>query len=190
MQRELRLRILSGLFLAIVVLAATWYGGLAFRFVSAAIALLIYYEWSTVTRIADEHGNANIAAWTGQAIMALLADNRELLFRELQHRVSNNLQVAAAMLGLQRRHIDHDAARRALDDASSRLALIGRISRALYDPSGAGNDMRAKNGSASSLTDASPCMSLARIARRVGSARAIKVASSWSDEGIRITETL
>lgn len=72
-----------------------------------------------------------------------LADNRELLFRELQHRVSNNLQVAAAMLGLQRRHIDHDAARRALDDASARLALIGRISRALYDPSGSGNDMRA-----------------------------------------------
>lgn len=72
-----------------------------------------------------------------------LADNRELLFRELQHRVSNNLQVAAAMLGLQRRHIDHDIARRALDDASARLALIGRISRALYDPSGAGNDMRA-----------------------------------------------
>ncbi|WP_454849336.1 phosphatidate cytidylyltransferase [Rhizobium binxianense] len=72
MQRELRLRILSGLFLAIVVLAATWYGGLAFRFVSAAIALLIYYEWSTITRIADEHGNANIAAWTGQALTALL----------------------------------------------------------------------------------------------------------------------
>jgi phosphatidate cytidylyltransferase len=72
MHRELKLRILSGLFLAIVVLAATWYGGLAFRFVSAAIALLIYYEWSTITRIAGEHGNANIAAWTGQAIAALL----------------------------------------------------------------------------------------------------------------------
>jgi two-component sensor histidine kinase len=72
-----------------------------------------------------------------------LAENRELLFHELQHRVSNNLQVVAAMLALQRRHVDHDVARRALDDASGRLALVGRISRALYDPSGAGQDMRA-----------------------------------------------
>lgn len=72
-----------------------------------------------------------------------LAENRELLFHELQHRVSNNLQVVAAMLSLQRRHVDHDVARRALDDASARVALVGRISRALYDPSGQGQDMRA-----------------------------------------------
>jgi two-component sensor histidine kinase len=72
-----------------------------------------------------------------------LADTKDLLFRELQHRVSNNLQVVAAMLALQRRHIDHDAARRALDDASARLALIGKISRAMYQPSGEGQDVGA-----------------------------------------------
>ncbi|WP_375196315.1 sensor histidine kinase [Sphingobium sp.] len=72
-----------------------------------------------------------------------LAENRELLFHELQHRVSNNLQVVAAMLSLQRRHVDHDLARRALDDASARLALVGRISRALYNPSGEGQNIRA-----------------------------------------------
>jgi two-component sensor histidine kinase len=72
-----------------------------------------------------------------------LAENRELLFHELQHRVSNNLQVVAAMLTLQRRHVDHELARRALDDASARLALVGRISRALYDPSGEGQNIRA-----------------------------------------------
>lgn len=70
-----------------------------------------------------------------------LADTKDLLFRELQHRVSNNLQVIAAMLALQRRHIHHDAARRALDDASARLALIGKISRAMYHPSGDGQDV-------------------------------------------------
>lgn len=73
----------------------------------------------------------------------VLAENRELLFHELQHRVSNNLQVIAAMLSLQRRHVDHDLARRALDDASARLALVGRISRALYNPSGEGQNIRA-----------------------------------------------
>lgn len=72
-----------------------------------------------------------------------LAENRELLFHELQHRVSNNLQVVAAMLSLQRRHVDHDVARRALDDASGRLALVGKISRALYDPLGQGQDIKA-----------------------------------------------
>lgn len=72
-----------------------------------------------------------------------LVKTKDLLFRELQHRVSNNLQVIAALLALQRRHIDHDAARRALDDASARLALIGKISRAMYHPSGAGQDVGA-----------------------------------------------
>ncbi len=72
-----------------------------------------------------------------------LAATKDLLFRELQHRVSNNLQVVAAMLALQRRQVDHEVARRALDDASSRLALIGKISRTLYDPAGTGQDIRA-----------------------------------------------
>ena len=47
------------------------------------------------------------------------------------------------MLSLQRRHIDHDSAGRALDDAAARLALIGRISRALYAPSEDGQDIHA-----------------------------------------------
>lgn len=67
-----------------------------------------------------------------------LAEKRELLFRELQHRVSNNLQVVAALLALQRRDVDHDGAAKALDQAAARLGLIGKISRALYDPFGEG----------------------------------------------------
>ncbi|GGE71692.1 sensor histidine kinase [Sphingomonas prati] len=66
-----------------------------------------------------------------------LADTRELLFRELQHRVSNNLQVAAALLSMQKRQLADPGAKAALNEASARLALIGRISRQLYDPSGA-----------------------------------------------------
>ncbi|SCW87890.1 Two-component sensor histidine kinase, contains HisKA and HATPase domains [Sphingobium faniae] len=72
-----------------------------------------------------------------------LAETKDLLFRELQHRVSNNLQVIAALLALQRGHIEDDAARRALDDASARLALVGKISRAMYHPSGEGQDVGA-----------------------------------------------
>ncbi|MFW2831358.1 sensor histidine kinase [Sphingomonas sp. ID0503] len=65
-----------------------------------------------------------------------LAETRTALFNELQHRVSNNLQVVAALLVLQKREIADEAARRAIDEASRRLALIGKIHRQLYDGTG------------------------------------------------------
>ena len=49
MSPELRLRIASAVVLAAVALAATWFGGLAFTLFAIAIALLIFYEWSTIT---------------------------------------------------------------------------------------------------------------------------------------------
>jgi len=65
-----------------------------------------------------------------------LAERSELLFRELQHRVSNNLQVISGLLSLQIRGVADQTARLALDDAARRLALIGRIHRQLYNPHG------------------------------------------------------
>jgi two-component sensor histidine kinase len=67
----------------------------------------------------------------------LLAEKMELLFRELQHRVSNNIQVPAALLALQKRDIEDERARAAIDEAARRLSLIGKIHRQLHDPSGA-----------------------------------------------------
>lgn len=61
-----------------------------------------------------------------------LAETRQILFGELQHRVSNNLQVVSALLALQRARITDEDAGRSLDDASARIALIGKISRGLY----------------------------------------------------------
>ncbi|MDM9622272.1 phosphatidate cytidylyltransferase [Rhizobium sp. S96] len=71
MQQELKLRIVSGLILAIIVLCATWYGGLAFSILSALIALLVYYEWSTITKLQSEHPVANTVGWIGQAAIAV-----------------------------------------------------------------------------------------------------------------------
>lgn len=65
--------------------------------------------------------------------LRLHAENRDLLFRELQHRISNNLQVIASLLSFRRRHITDAEARDALDEAANRLTLIGKISRQLYD---------------------------------------------------------
>ena len=63
MQTELRLRIISGIVLAAVVLAATWYGGLAFRLLAAAISVLVYYEWSTITRLPETDFRGNAFGW-------------------------------------------------------------------------------------------------------------------------------
>lgn len=66
-----------------------------------------------------------------------LVETRETLFRELQHRVGNNLQMVSSLIALQKRRLTDDAAKAALDEASRRLGLVGRIHRQLYDPAGA-----------------------------------------------------
>ncbi|KKW92203.1 MULTISPECIES: sensor histidine kinase [Sphingobium] len=118
---------------------------MGFSFQPSVILALAFYGAVVAIDVALIHflqkANFNLAVERERS--RVLAENRELLFHELQHRVSNNLQVVAAMLSLQRRHVDHDLARRALDDASARLALVGRISRALYNPSGEGQNIRA-----------------------------------------------
>jgi len=74
---------------------------------------------------------------------AALAHTRELLFRELQHRVSNNLQVAAGLLALQKRHVEGERARAAIEEASRRIGVIGRISRQLYEHDGGTRSLHA-----------------------------------------------
>lgn len=59
---------------------------------------------------------------------------REIMFSELQHRVSNKLQIVASLLTLQKRRVIDPDAQKALEDAALRVGMIGRISRALHDP--------------------------------------------------------
>jgi two-component sensor histidine kinase len=84
---------------------------------------------------------SNRALLVERETSAQLAATHKLLFRKLQHRVSNNLQVVAARLTVQRRQIADPEAKAALDEASRRLSIIGRISRQLYDPDGAGQQL-------------------------------------------------
>jgi two-component sensor histidine kinase len=62
----------------------------------------------------------------------------DAMFHELQHRVSNKLQIIASLLTLQKRTIADPDAKKALEDAALRVGMIGRISRALHDPDRAG----------------------------------------------------
>ena len=56
------------------------------------------------------------------------------LFRELQHRVSNNFQIVAATLQKARRNVQDKAAADALDNATARIHSLGKLHRRLYDP--------------------------------------------------------
>ncbi|SOC38743.1 phosphatidate cytidylyltransferase [Rhizobium subbaraonis] len=77
MSTELRLRIISAVVLAIVVLAATWAGGFPFRLLAAAMALLVYYEWSTITRLGAVDPRGNAFGWAATALAAVLTVSGE-----------------------------------------------------------------------------------------------------------------
>lgn len=72
MQTELKLRIASGFVLAAVTLGATWAGGFAFQLLSVAIGLLVYYEWSTITKLAEQDFQGNAVGWLSQVVIAAL----------------------------------------------------------------------------------------------------------------------
>lgn len=62
-----------------------------------------------------------------------MSGSRDVLMREVQHRVSNNLQVVSALLSLEARGAVDPGARKALADASARTALVARIQRSLAE---------------------------------------------------------
>jgi two-component sensor histidine kinase len=57
---------------------------------------------------------------------------RELLLKEVHHRVKNNLQLVSSLLGIQSRRATDDETRRSLRDASARVTAIAELHRNLY----------------------------------------------------------
>ncbi|HEY5083375.1 MAG TPA: sensor histidine kinase [Rhizomicrobium sp.] len=57
---------------------------------------------------------------------------RELLFRELQHRVNNDFALVNSLLDLQRRKSSDPETRRALEQAIGRIRSVARVHRHLY----------------------------------------------------------
>lgn len=72
-----------------------------------------------------------------------LQEQTETLFKELQHRVANNLTFISAILAHQRRQFDPGSpAAQALLGAQDRIATMGRVHRLLYDPRGLDRPVR------------------------------------------------
>lgn len=67
---------------------------------------------------------------------AELAQSRDLLLKEVQHRVSNNIQVVSSLLKLESAVTTDVGARRALTEAAARTAVIAQVQRGLLDADG------------------------------------------------------
>ena len=59
-------------------------------------------------------------------------EEREVLLKEVHHRVRNNLQVITSFLGLQARQTESESARLALREAQARIRVLGLIHGQLY----------------------------------------------------------
>jgi two-component sensor histidine kinase len=59
--------------------------------------------------------------------------NRELLIREIHHRVKNNLQIISSLVNLQARNLPEGPARQFATDMRSRIAALTLVHRNLYE---------------------------------------------------------
>jgi len=76
-----------------------------------------------------------LAALRAEREKAVLhAEQRDTLFKELQHRIGNNLQSVSALLNIQVRAVKDPEARRALADSVQRVGVIADIHRMFHDP--------------------------------------------------------
>lgn len=102
--------------------------GLALTFYAFVVAVDIFF----IHGMERERRRAEIEVERSRE----LAESRDLLSREIQHRVSNNLQVVSALLALQAQHTTDPDARRGLQEARGRTALIAKVQRGLHDQNG------------------------------------------------------
>lgn len=128
-------------------------GGIRVGLATAAISVLVAWTWFFppygTFRLEARH-IVTIVTFVFMAMLELyvvrvlkvaiddLSAARErsaTMFRELQHRVANNLQVVAGVLYLERHKLDRgDPAARALERAQERLDLMVRVHRGLNNP--------------------------------------------------------
>jgi two-component sensor histidine kinase len=67
-----------------------------------------------------------------QAVLEETLQERNLLLRELHHRVKNNMQMLSGMLASAQREMKNEEARAVLMDASRRLVAVGAVQQMLY----------------------------------------------------------
>lgn len=131
-----------GIFAAVICGLLAWYFWIppfhALTVTRGTIVAMGFYTFVVAVDIAliDALQRGNQRLVRERELSAQLAERTETLFHELQHRVSNNLQMVGGLLSLQQRQVKDEGARVALSDAADKIRLIGRIQRQLYSTSG------------------------------------------------------
>ena len=139
-------------FLPAILLAGLFGGiriGLAFAAICTLVAWVLFFPPYGTFTLATPHRITMLifvltAALELYVIRSLnlaiheLSESRErssTLFRELQHRVANNLQFVSALLWARTMELDGDSAgAEALEAARARLDMMSRVHRRLHDP--------------------------------------------------------
>jgi len=136
---------------AIAALVCGWRQASVLLVISAAVAAHFFFRSPGLSAHAELASAARLAGFlcVGGIFIATIAvmhgaigrlraavHLQESLFRELQHRVANNMQVVAAMLTQTRRAIDDPAARDLVERAELRIRSMGELHRRLHDPRG------------------------------------------------------
>ena len=102
-------------------------------------------DWNTVAALIFFWVTAGIQLYVIEALnravdrLSAEHDRVGVLFRELQHRVANNMSFIASLLRLQRGQVEKkpESALAVFDQAQTRLETMARIHRRLYDPESA-----------------------------------------------------
>jgi len=83
-------------------------------------------------RIQKARDDAEAEVHASRDRYAALAAERELLLREVNHRVGNSLQIIASLLHLQANSATQDDVKAALTNAMGRVAAVAQVHRRLY----------------------------------------------------------
>ncbi|MFN4130589.1 MAG: sensor histidine kinase [Paracoccaceae bacterium] len=137
----------AGIIVAAVCGIVSWYWFLApqksFSVSFPNLVALVFYVFVTGTELLLIHAMryALCKLEIEKHRSDTLAQANKTMFHELQHRVSNNLQVVASLLKMQRRNVADEGARAALDVASARVQVVASIQRQLHNPKRQSTDM-------------------------------------------------
>lgn len=123
---EMSLHMLSGLLVSVSLVM----GGFLFAFFYGTISRI-------ERRLVISRENLEIEIAERKKAEAQIKDSleeKELLLREIHHRVKNNLQIVASLFRLQLRQIDDPKALAILHDSENQISAMALVHKTLYQP--------------------------------------------------------